>query len=142
MTKPEIMSFQTIRPKFWSKMFLSLRLVFIIVISGLTEIVVAANGSLRNGGVNSIPKDGPYKSAQSAASVSLVNGHYASVEEDYEAPDPMLSDRYAESAPIYFLFLYLNKMFLNIDLKSLYLHCFTVIISLLSMRTMKGIGAK
>ena len=103
MTKPEIMSFQTIRPKFWSKMFLSLRLVFIIVISGLTEIVVAANGSLRNGGVNSIPKDGPYKSAQSAASVSLVNGHYASVEEDYEAPDPMLSDRYAESAPIYFL---------------------------------------
>ena len=107
MTKPEIMSFQTIRPKFWSKMFLSLRLVFIIVISGLTEIVVAANGSLRNGGVNSIPKDGPYKSAQSAASVSLVNGHYASVEEDYEAPDPMLSDRYAESAPIYFLFLYL-----------------------------------
>ena len=87
MTKPEIMSFQTIRPKFWSKMFLSLRLVFIIVISGLTEIVVAANGSLRNGGVNSIPKDGPYKSAQSAASVSLVNGHYASVEEDYEAPD-------------------------------------------------------
>ena len=78
--------------------------VFMIVISGLTEIVVAANGSLRNGGVNSIPKDGPYKSAQSAASVSLVNGHYASVEEDYEAPDPMLSDRYAESVSKHLLF--------------------------------------
>merc|ERR1719288_595725 len=61
----------------------------------MTELVFASNGSSRNGGVNnggvqrsnSIPQDGPYKNAQSAASVSnIVNGHYQPLEEDEEAP--------------------------------------------------------
>ena len=89
---------------FWrTTMNASLKLLILIVISCMTELVFASNGSSRNGGVvsggqrsNSIPQDGPYKNAQSAASVSnIVNGHYQPLEEDEEAPPiSILADRY------------------------------------------------
>ena len=82
----------------------SLKFLILIVITCMTELVFASNGSSRNGGVNnggvqrsnSIPQDGPYKNAQSAASVSnIVNGHYQPLEEDEEAPPiSILADRY------------------------------------------------
>lgn len=84
-----------INQSFWqTTMNTSFHVFIIIVISCMTEFVSALNGSSRNGGVaggvqrsNSIPQDGPYKNAQSAASVSnIVNGHYQPLEEDEEAP--------------------------------------------------------
>ena len=81
----------------------SLKFLILIVITCMTELVFASNGSSRNSGVNggvqrsnSIPQDGPYKNAQSAASVSnIVNGHYQPLEEDEEAPPiSILADRY------------------------------------------------
>ena len=91
-------------PSFWqTTMNTSFHVFIIIVISCMTEFVSALNGSSRNGGVaggvqrsNSIPQDGPYKNAQSAASVSnIVNGHYQPLEEDEEAPPiSILADRY------------------------------------------------
>lgn len=85
-----------LNPYFWqTTMNASLKFLILIVISCMTELVFASNGSSRNGnGVNggvqrsnSIPQDGPYKNAQSAASVSnIVNGHYQPLEEDEEAP--------------------------------------------------------
>ena len=93
-----------INPSFWqTTMNTSFHIFIIIVISCMTEFVSALNGSSRNGGVaggvqrsNSIPQDGPYKNAQSAASVSnIVNGHYQPLEEDEEAPPiSILADRY------------------------------------------------
>jgi hypothetical protein len=85
-------------------MAISLRLFIVLVISCMTEFAVASNGSTRNGGVvsNSVPKDGPYKNAQSAASVSnIVNGHYQTIDEDEEVPPvSILSDRRHYAATI------------------------------------------
>lgn len=83
---------------FWrTTMNASVKFLILIVISCMNEIVLASNGSSRNGGVinggqrsNSIPQDGPYKNAQSAASVSnIVNGHYQTLEEDDEEAPPI-----------------------------------------------------
>ena len=90
---------------FWrTTMNASVKFLILIVISCMTELVFASNGSSRNGGVvgggqrsNSIPQDGPYKNAQSAASVSnIVNGHYQTLEEDDQEAPPIsiLADRY------------------------------------------------
>lgn len=89
-TKTQNSSTFTLKQSLWSKMIMSLRLLIVIVISCMTEFAAASNGSAKNGGAvsglprsNSIPKDGPYKSAQSAASVSnIVNGHYETIAED------------------------------------------------------------
>ena len=93
-----------LNPNMWqATMKASFHFLILIVISCMTEFVFASNGSSRNGGVvggvqrsNSIPQGGPYKNAQSAASVSnIVNGHYQPLEEDEEAPPiSILADRY------------------------------------------------
>ena len=89
------------RQSLWSNMVLSLRLLIVIVISCMTEFAVASNESTRNGGVgvrrtNDIPKDGPYKNAQSAASVSnIVGGHYQTIndEDDSSPHTDIMADR-------------------------------------------------
>ena len=95
-TQPNSSRF-SLKQSLWSTMEVSLRLFILLVISCMTEFAVASNGSTRNGGVvsNSVPRDGPYKNAQSAASVSnIVNGHYQTIEEDEEVPGvSILSDR-------------------------------------------------
>ena len=95
-TQPNYSRF-SLKQSLWSTMAVSLRLFIVLVISCMTEFAIASNGSSRNGGVvsNSVPRDGPYKNAQSAASVSnIVNGHYQTIEEDEEIPPvSILSDR-------------------------------------------------
>ena len=95
-TQPNSSRF-SLKQSLWSTMAVSLRLFIVLVISCMTEFAIASNGSSRNGGVvsNSVPRDGPYKNAQSAASVSnIVNGHYQTIEEDEEIPPvSILSDR-------------------------------------------------
>ena len=87
----------SLKKSLWSTMAVSLRLFIVLVISCMTEFAVSANGSTRNGGAvsNSVPRDGPYKNAQSAASVSnIVNGHYQTMDEEEEIPPvSILSDR-------------------------------------------------
>jgi len=89
--KRQNFSSTTLRQSFWSNMTLSFRLLMVIVISCMTEFAVASNESIRNGRVgvrrtNDIPKDGPYKSAQSAASVSnIVGGHYQTINDEDES---------------------------------------------------------
>ena len=105
MSKGQTSASFTVRQSLWSSMTMSLRLLVLFVISWMAQLVSASNGSTRSGGVgvsgsipsisNSISKDGPYKSAQSAASVSnIVNGHYQTVNEDAESSsNSIMADR-------------------------------------------------